>query len=493
MRSRFAPWMLVVVVFALVLSACGGQQAATPTTAPAAEAPTATVAADAPAAEPTAETVQFPQEPAAGQKVIVWMVRSGVTENRWEANVVIPAWQKANPDVFVKVLNINQDDIAVKREAMIAAKEPLHVFSSNWGGDGFASDRFRGLIENLSPLIERDKWDTSDFIPEVFSIYNIEGKQWGIPFLTTGTYVYYNMKLFDEAGVPYPTTDWDDKSWNWDAFLALAKKLTKNYGDPNTGVYGGNNGIWPPFDGIPMIWGRDPFPLSGMSTGFPPPVMMTDDTTVAAFQAMHDLVHKDKVAPDSSVNQALEQLGGAFASGRVAMHITGGWGHWNYKDYITDPNGFCWGAAPLPWGTPDAVQRATIFTDPWVVTAGLAPEEMDLAWKFVQFIASPEQAQAYTDATGTPPTRSSLLKSYYKQYEKCMDPAKVEAVFQGAFTHGKESSNHLLVRYNEISQTYSNILSSTYWDDPAADTKAMLTQLEADMNETLKRIAEDSK
>ena len=80
--------------------------------------------------------MQFDQEAPAGQKVVVWMVRAGPVENKWEKEVVLPGWQKANPDIFCKVLTIIQADIAVKREAMIAAKEPLDVWSPNWGGDG---------------------------------------------------------------------------------------------------------------------------------------------------------------------------------------------------------------------------------------------------------------------------------------------------------------------------------------------------------------------
>src|SRR5581483_1693981 len=113
--------------------------------------------------------------------------------------------------------------------------------------------------------------------------------------------------------------------------------------------------------------------------------------------------------------------GGSFQSGRVAMSLNGGWGMWTYKPFMNDAtNGFCWGAAPIPWGTPDANVRATIFTDPWAITAGLSQEQTDLAWHFLQFLASPESAKAYTDATGTPPVRKSLLETYYKQYEKCM-------------------------------------------------------------------------
>jgi multiple sugar transport system substrate-binding protein len=490
MKFKQLPWIALITSMMLVISACGGAQqpAAEPTAAPAAE-PTAAPAAEA-APEPT-QAIEFAQEPAANQKVIVWMVRTGLQENRWESQIVLPAFAKAHPDIFVKVLNINQDDIAVKREAIIAAREPLHVWSTNWGGDGFASDRYRGLITDLTPLIERDKFDTSDYIPEVFAIYQSEGKQWGIPFLTTGTYVYYNMKLFDEAGIPYPTSDWSDKSWTWDAFVDLGKKLTKNYGDPNTGVYGiGTGSLWPKFDAVPFIWGKDVWSKEAMTTGFSDPIKLTDDITIQAFQKFHDLTYVDKVAPDASVGDALNQLGGEFQSGRVAMELSGGWGHWSYKDLINDPNGFCWGVAPIPWGTPDANMRATVFTDPWVITSGMDQENTDLAWTFLKFLASPEQAREYSLTSGAPPTRKSLLSEYYKQYEKCMPVNKFEQAFIGAFTYGRESTNHLLIKYDEASQTWDNAIGP-FWNDPEAKAADLLPQLETDVNDTLKRIREE--
>jgi multiple sugar transport system substrate-binding protein len=508
MKFKHSPLLALFAIFMLVLSACGGSTtppaaeaptaapaaapaADAPTAAAAAEAPTAAPAAEAPAAEPT-QIMQFDQEAPAGSKVVTWMVRSGPDENRWESEVVLPAWKKAHPDIFLKVLNINQDDIAVKREAIIAAKEPLDVWSPNWGGDGFASDRTRGLLADLTPLIERDKWDTSDFIPEIFSIYASEGKQYGIPFLSTGSYIYYNMKLFDEAKIPYPPTSWEDKTWTWDKFVETAKALTKNYEDPNTGVYGVANGLWPPFDGIPMIFGKDPWTKEALTTGFSGDVNITDDATVNAFQKFHDLTYVDKVSPDDATTQALNQLGGAFQSGRVAMNLSGGWGHWSFKSLIDDPNGFCWGAAPLPWGSPDANIRATIFTDPWAITAGLSQEQTDLAWEFIKFLAAPEASKAYSDATGAPPTRKSLLDGYYKLYEKCMAPDKVKEVFTGAFTHGRESSNHLLVKYDELSSTWDNALGP-FNSDPEGKAADVLPLIQTDVNAALKRIADENK
>ena len=324
-------WLLAVLVIAsLLLAACppaGGGGAAAP-------------AANAPAA--------------AGAREIVWMVRTGPVENKWEQDVVTPAWAKENADVKLTILNLKQDDIAVKREAMIAAGEKLDVWSTNWGGDGFASDRSRGLLTDLTPLIEKDKLDTSVFIPEVLKIYQSEGKTWGLPFLTTGTYVYYNMKLFDAEKIPYPTTDWEDKTWTWDAYVALAKKLTKNYDDPSTAQYGAITGRMN-IEGPAMVFGQFPWPKDAYDTGFAQKITLNTPEVIQAYQKHHDLIYKEKIEPNSAATQALTQLGGAFESGRSAMILNGGWGWWVYSPVTPEKeNGFCWGVAPIPWGAPIA-------------------------------------------------------------------------------------------------------------------------------------------
>src|SRR5690348_8699508 len=117
MRLKYSSGLVLMIVLVMVLSACGGQ-AATPaaseptaaapaaaeataapaaaeaTAAPAAGEATAAPAAEQPtaapaAAEPTPE-IQFEQEPAAGQKVVTWMTRTGPDENRWERDIVLP-------------------------------------------------------------------------------------------------------------------------------------------------------------------------------------------------------------------------------------------------------------------------------------------------------------------------------------------------------------------------------------------------------------------
>ncbi len=420
---------------------------------------------------------------------IVWMVRTSTTENPWEQDVVIPAFEAENPDISVNLLIIDQPDIAVKREAIIAAGEPLHVWSTNWGGDGFASDRARGLITDLTPLINEAQLDLSVFIPEVLDIYTSEGKIWGLPFLTTGSYVFYNMDLFDEAGLGYPPTDWADKSWTWDAMVDLGKQLTNNYDDPTTAQYG-----WiqnrQNIEGPAMIFGEFPWPDNAYETGFAESIDLATPAVIDAYQKHHDLIHVHQVSPDSASAQALSALGGAFESGRVAMLETGGWGWWVYSRVTPDvEGGFCWGVAPLPWGTPEADTRAVIYTDPWVITRGLEGQDLEDAWTFVEFLVREDNARTYMQTTNTPPTQKVLQEEWFSQFG-CMEAEKVKEVYQGAFAHGLESSNHLLVRWDELNQIWGNQLTP-YFEDPNGDTAATLQAIQDELNEALVRIIDE--
>ncbi len=425
----------------------------------------------------------------AEQREIVWMARTNVVENPWEQEVAIPAFEAANPDIKVNLLIVDQADIAVKREAMIAAGEPLHVWSPNWGGNGFASDRVRGLLMDLTPLIERDSVDVGVFIPEVLAIYENEGRQYGFPFLTTGSYMFYNMDLFDAAGLDYPPVSWDDQTWTWERALEIAQQLTTNVDDPMNATYGWVEGMWP-VEAVTWLFDAFPWPEDAFDTGFAQSIDFTSERAIQAFQSRHDLTYLHKVAPDAAAVEGLSALGGDFQSGKVAMKTTGGWGWWVYSPVTPEvEGGFCWGVAPLPYGDTNAPTRAVIFTDPWVITRGLEGQELEDAWTFVKYLISEEAAREYMQATNTPPTQHKLLEEWYQQFG-CMSPEDVKTVYQGAFSNGLESSNHLMVGFDEINSTWDNLLGEL-WNNADARAEDILPDVEEALTEVLLRIAEE--
>src|ERR1700741_2729991 len=72
----------------------------------------------------------------------------------------------------------------------------------------------------------------SDFDPALFKYSSYNGKTYFIPIGWNNIMINYNRKLFRDAGVDYP------KSWTWDQFREVAKKLTKHDAAGNVTQYG---------------------------------------------------------------------------------------------------------------------------------------------------------------------------------------------------------------------------------------------------------------
>jgi len=446
--KRNAFWWLLssLLIVALLLPACGG---------PAAVAPT-----------------EAPKEPVE----VIWYVRTNESEQPWETDVVIPDFEAKNPNIKINLTVVTWDDFDTKMQTMIAAGTPPDVWS-HWGPSGFADYVIRGLAADLTPFIEKDNYDLSDFIPEVLSIYTLGGKVYGLPMLTTGSFIFYNKDLFDAAGVAYPPTDWDDTSWTWDKFVEMCGKLTNDTGDPATTVFGCNLGFWPN-DQYAWVWGQDLYPDSAYQTGFADEAYLDSEAAVTAFQARQDMVWKLHYMPDPAQADALSAGGGLFEGGKVAMHLTGGWGWWNFPGLEKE---FKWAVAALPYG--GANRRDVVFTDPWMMSAKTAhPDE---AWAFLKYLVSPEVQRGWMELVKAPPARISLAEDWYKQFPT-MTPEEVKELHLGALKYGRESPNHLLVRFDQLNQVVGSALDPIFNNEAnAADT---LPAANAKLVEALKSI-----
>jgi multiple sugar transport system substrate-binding protein len=79
------------------------------------------------------------------------------------------------------------------------------------------------------------------------------------------------------------------------------------------------------------------------------------------------------------------------------------------------------------------------------------------------------------------------LEEWFEQYEECEDPDTVRKVFLGAYKYGLESSNHLIVRWDELNRTWNNVLD-TLWLDPDATAEEVMPELDRAVEEVLQKI-----
>lgn len=230
------------------------------------------------------------------------------------------------------------------------------------------------VILPLSDLAKKDNYSLDNYPKSLIDLYTVDGKVYGIPkdFDTTG--LWYNKKIFDEAGVPYP-----DDTWDWNKLKEVAKKLTNK--DKSIWGYAalmGNQGGYYDF-----IWQNGGHIISedGKSVGFDKP------EAIEALKYNISFI-KEGLSPTQAqmTETAASEL---FSSGKVAMMFDG---PWMVPEYKKNPD---LKVAVVPKGKQRAVAIHGLSN---VIAANT--KHKDAAWKFVQFLGSKEAAEVYAK-TGT--------------------------------------------------------------------------------------------
>ncbi|WP_274651082.1 ABC transporter substrate-binding protein [Paenibacillus humicola] len=395
----------------------------------------------------------FTKNAVTGKTTISWLVRSDPNANPWERDIV-KSFEQKHPNVHVSLMIVPQAQIDQKMQTMFASGSVPDVLATNWANAGFAT--YKDYLMDLKPFMEKDPDAIKGFNQKLIDIYTIDGHSYGMPILGLGSFLFYNKDLLDAAGLPYPPTDWDDKSWTWDKMIEYAKKLTKNTDNPQKAVYGINDAL--DIAGESWLFGGDYFKPEAYVTGdMGTPTVLTDPAVKKAVQARYDLVNKYKVSPNTSEMKAITALGDPFLTGKIAMTMTGGWGFSTYK-----PATFHWGVAALPY-TQDN-RHDVLYVD--TMNIPKASKHPELAWELIKEILNPADGlkQFMLKTQNTPPEQG-LLEQWAQTMSKSLGmPAdKIIQVNEGAIKYGKEAPNHMIKYYDSISNVLNQSLGAV-WD-----------------------------
>jgi ABC-type glycerol-3-phosphate transport system substrate-binding protein len=229
MKSYFI--LVLALVSALALVACGG----------AAAQPTAT--ASAPAAPTTAAT-SAPSQPAAGAtaaatsatgsgnavQIAFWHGQSGPQETAMKG--LVDQFNASHPDIKVTAtFQGNYSDLYKKVTAALAANAPpdLAVAYQNDVSNYIKSNAVIPLDDLMNdPKIGFTQDDLKDIFPSFIDHYPKNGnKVYSLAFMRSLEVLYYNVDLLKAAGVSQPPASWDD-------FMNACKAVSK---PPDTYCY----------------------------------------------------------------------------------------------------------------------------------------------------------------------------------------------------------------------------------------------------------------
>lgn len=311
----------------------------------------------------------------------------------FQSGDVVKTWEKQfaefEAETGIKVVHeyIPWDETVTKYLTMAAANDlpDVAMVSAQWHRALAARKVLAALNqEELAGL------DFGDFWPKLLAAYNYDGTQYGLPTDTDLQLVYYNKKLFDEAGVPYP-----EPGWTWDDYRETAKALTQGEGSGK--VYGS---VAPGYGQLQMIawsYGGDFVDLATSKPAW-------DSEPVQKTMALYNgLLMEDQSAPLPGSE------GVSISNGRIAMDIMGPWGAW----YVMKDADFDWGVVPVPVGDEESVLA-------WGSTLAMfdASKNKEAAAKFMEFFDAPErQFQRAADWAWFPPGKAAT------EMEGFMDPS----------------------------------------------------------------------
>lgn len=244
----------------------------------------------------------------------------------------ISDWQQANPKIKIIFEHTPYTGYDSKILTRIAGGAAPDIIATEV--DYFVTFATKNVLEDLTPYVEQSTdFDKKDFFPTIFDRFTHQGKIQAIPRdVAPFACVFYNKKLFDEAGLAYPTDD-----WNWDDLLRMSRALTKKDAGGRVTQYGFYGWAWQNF-----VYGNGGALVDDVKN--PTRTLVDDPKTIQGLQFYSDLINLYGVMPTPV---ALANLGMGvdlmFASGRLAMFLSGIWETPGLRNY-----NFNWDVAMFP-------------------------------------------------------------------------------------------------------------------------------------------------
>lgn len=308
--------------------------------------------------------------PSSTVKIAIW----GGTDEIEMIKNIINEWQKAHPEAAAKIEHTPAGSYTNKLLIRISGGTAPDVMfvESNIFVNFWAMDAFM----DLKPLIDKDPdFKLGDFFPEMIERFTKNGKIYCIPRDTAPfACVYYNKKLFDEAGLPYPTDDWD-----WNDMLDKAIKLTKRDKSGIVTQYGFYGWTW-----FNFVYSNGGSIVDDVNN--PNKFTLGKKEAIEGIQFYSDLINKYKVSPSpvefGNLGMGAQQL---FMSQKLAMYQSGFWESTAFKN-IKD---FDWDVVMFPKGPSGIRQFGTGGSGYCILKSTKCPE---IAWSIVKALTG-EKAQ----------------------------------------------------------------------------------------------------
>lgn len=279
---------------------------------------------------------------------------------------ILKEFETKNPDIKIDFMHIPQNYF-----------QKIHLlFASNTAPDViFINNLYLPVYVNvLEELPVKD-----GFYPQALEALSYEGRLYAVPRDISNLVIFYNKDMFDEKGIPYPTSD-----WTFEDFLKTAQKLT----DENTfGIS---------FEEDPLFF--LPYLMSEGGGILPDEIDKPESQKGLKFYA--DLRKKYHVAPlkSQSASATMAQM---FLQKRLGMYLSGRW----MVPKLREEAQFDWDIVQFPKGDKGSIVQTD--ASGWAVSKSSKHKKEAMA--LIDYLSSEESIEKFTQSGLIVPARKDVL------------------------------------------------------------------------------------
>jgi len=343
-------------------------------------------------------------------KVVFWHAMGG--RNLEALNKLIDGFNASQDKIEVEgQYQGNYDDAIAKLRATPKGSGPdvmqLYDIGTRWAIDS-------GTTLKMQDFINRDKYDISDYEPNILAYYALDGQLYSMPFNCSSPVIVYNKEALAKTGLN-PNT----------AFATMDDCLATGRAMKAAGVeVGGSftNYGWV-FEQLVSIQDKDMLD-NGNGRGGRATKVIADQALLNMFTKLN-AIYRD---PSNRIfGKGTGESKNQFATGSVGYIVDS---CSVYVDVTAAAGGkFSIGFAPVPKVNPGDTGGVSVGGGSlWLMDNG-SQTRTDAAWEFIKYVTGAQQQAEWSIGTGYLPIRKSALNlPFYQDYITKTNPELMVAI-----------------------------------------------------------------
>jgi multiple sugar transport system substrate-binding protein len=419
--------------------------------------------------EPTTVTTEATTVPTVassgtGQKAHVTIfvgMGTGTDPDQIDAQMVLQErFNSTHDNIEIEFLIVPHEEAGTRFLAMVSGGTAPQLVGPN--GVQTAAEYF-DVWADITPFIQAENFDTSDFYGPAVELNTYPDKNTGLPLGLYPSFIFYNKDLFDAAGVPYPTHDFNDTSWTMDKLRDYAMLLTLDANgndatsadfDPANIVQWGYDDSWEGTRGVLAMWGAPN--VARPTTADYRTAVANSPEWVYGMNWLSNGIWIDHFIPDAAGQQAYGAVANdPFGSGVIAMFYCYTW--FMAEGLVNLP--FEYDIAPLPFNQ-KGERISRIDADNFTISNGA--ENQQAAWEVMKWLTAPEQIIDVCLIYGCIPARQSVAAQFRQVLAERYPGLDYDVIFTSIDYLDNPNHESYIPEWGRIEDALNNSMSLIY-------------------------------